>query len=181
MNEVFENCPLTNQDSKVLKEFFVGKSSSESHLGIDVSGSSVYSLSFGVVCGVGLEEDGCIAVTVQYDDFQCIRYCHLSVVADSIGIGDTIEYRDFIGNCERYVHLEYGVSTTISSNSIIRCGDTEYYKSDPLPLLESRTDMVYDYREDEDYKDLSNLPDTKLDEITQDVLDEFDGGAGNER
>lgn len=41
--------------------------------------------------------------------------------------------------------------------------------------------MVYDYREDEDYKDLSNLPDTKLDEITQDVLDEFDGGAGNER
>lgn len=45
MDEVFENCPLTNQDSKVLKEFFVGKSSSESHLGIDVSGSSVYSLS----------------------------------------------------------------------------------------------------------------------------------------
>lgn len=177
---LLEDTSLTGKPSRVLKHFFVGKYANESHLGIDVEGTTIFSLCFGVVCSVGADESGFQCVTVQYDEYQCVRYCHLDCVDSNIVVGSTIEYKDAIGTCTMYVHLEYGVSTTISSNSIIRCNELEYYKSDPLPLLENRRDMIYDYREDEDYKDLSGMEDTELDEITQDILNEFDGGAGNE-
>lgn len=177
---VIPDCELTHQTSQILSTWNVGKKSSDSHLGVDVQGEEVYSLCFCTISAISTDNDGFLCVTTQYDDLQCIRYCHLTDVNVELAVGQAIAYGTFIGHCKNHVHLEYGVSTTVYTNSVIRCGQLTYYKADPMPLLESRKDMVYDYREDEDYIDLSYLPEAKLDEVTESVLDEFEGGYDDE-
>ena len=64
------------------------------HTGIDVYGVSVYTYAPGVVLAVG-SEDNLYTVTVQYDAYSCLRYCHLSSV--EVGAGDIVQAGSKVG------------------------------------------------------------------------------------
>lgn len=176
---LIKDCKLTNKDSTILKTWkFVPYNESLSHTGVDVSGSKVYSLCFGVVIAVNHDEDG-YAVTVQYNERICVRYCHLHNV--HVNEGDSICYQDLIGECYRYVHFEYCTSTSSESNWAVRIGHVTFYKCDPLPVLKNREKFIADYRDGSTIQDSEDLPYAELDKITASVLEEFNGGYSDEQ
>ena len=167
------DCELTHETSYILKYWSRKSLESQSHTGIDVSGTNVYSLCYGVVIAVEHDNDG-QSVTVQYNDDICVRYCHLSYV--KVNVGEAIQYEDEIGTCNRYVHFEYCTSSMSESDWAVRVDDLTFYKCNPLPVLLDREAYISDYREGSDVNDSGGLEYAEVDVITEDVLNEFQGG-----
>lgn len=172
---IITNCDITHTNSKILRSWKVSSNPSVCHTGIDISGSIVYSICFGAVVSITKDFDG-YAVTVQYDDYKCVRYCHLSSV--DVQLGTPIKFGEVIGKCNKYVHFEYLISDKCYPYWSVNISDVIFYKCDPTPVLFERKQFLYDYREDMPYTDTSNMLEAKLDEITPEVLFEFEGSKG---
>ena len=102
------------------------------HTGIDVYGVSVYTYAPGVVLAVG-QENGLYSVTVQYDAYSCLRYCHLSSV--EVGAGDIVQAGSKVGKADKYLHFEYATKDKKSSVWPVRVMSQIYYKQDPAAMI----------------------------------------------
>ena len=100
--------------------------------GIDLFGKEVYSYAPGVVLAVGKDES-LYTVTVQYDVFSCIRYCHLKSV--DVGAGDIIQSGSHIGAADKYLHFEYATKEKQDSVWPVRVMSEVYYKQNPTKMV----------------------------------------------
>lgn len=147
---VIKNCPLTQQDSKVLKRFKHNRTIAlASHSGIDIEASTVYSICYGAVIDIEHDDSG-YTVTVQYSGDVIVRYCKLDSVEQSLYESQAIKYRDVIGHVSNYVHFEIGYVTEIDNPWVLRVSRLMYHTIDPEPYLKYRDDMLPDYRGGED-------------------------------
>lgn len=143
MLEIIKNCPITNEDSMILKKWMdedpiihFGQQV-QYHTGIDLTAHSVY-VPFNCVCTyTGYGEDDKNVVIVQYDKYRSFRFANLSSVA--VKGGDILDKGTQIGDADEYVHFEY-LNRKISQ-WVVRVGHEEYYKHDPIEYARGDIDL----------------------------------------
>lgn len=143
-----EKCCLTHKDSDILKEFSYTNDAytSDIHPGVDIEGTTCYSVCYGNVISVGHDDDG-IVVTVQYDGTKCVRYGHLSSIESYIQVGYAIKFDEIVGYSTNHIHFEYCISEPSQTRLSVRAGGCEWFKADPLHVLQFRNQFLYDDRE----------------------------------
>lgn len=134
---IIQNCKITGADSKVIKDCVMSKDSElyrlyrGYHTGIDLSGSSVFSMYDGVVVQIGNSTKG-RSVIVRTGSSFCVVYSNLSEVSD-IQAGQDITSGYRIGSVKSHVHVEY--LTLSESIWPVRIGRTTWYKNDVSCLI----------------------------------------------
>ena len=171
---IWNNCPITNQNSEILQSWSIGK---KNHTGVDVQGSDVHSICDGVVIQLGQATNKTYAITVQYSTNQCVRYSNLSSV--DVSAGQIVEKGQLLGQCKEFVHFEY-LTTYIDSSQIftVRIGTQTYYKHDPQCIIDGSILLS-----GSGLKNITIINDSdkvNIIHITGDMDKEFTGNRGDE-
>lgn len=142
---VISNCEITKQDSKVLKDCVLDKSSElyrvykEFHTGVDIEGSDIYSAYDGTVVLIGEDNVG-QSVIIQTGSSFCICYKELDAVF--VRAGDQLSQGTRIGHVKKYVHIELLQHKT--NNWPVRIGSATWYKVDPQPIFDRTLNYAND-------------------------------------
>lgn len=185
------NCPITLTDSNVTYPYIDDEDNSwyekygSYHSGIDIECTDVYSLCKSVVTYIGEDSDNGElkkVVIVQYDAERSLRYCHLTDVY--VEAGDIIEDKLLIGKADKWCHFELLTATQTESVWPVRVGAKTYYKQDPELYADGTEELPGSGFEDcvvLTDEDVSAIDDDELDlEITDEMIDEFEDGKGDD-
>lgn len=171
---IWNNCPITNQNSQISKSWSIGK---ENHTGVDVYGSNIYSICEGVVIQLSQACNKTYALTIQYSSKQCVRYSNLSSV--DVTSGQIIEMGQLLGQCKKFVHFEY-LTTSVDNIQVftVRIGTQTYYKHDPQCIIDGS--ILLSGSGLTNVKIINDLNDVQIVPITEDIEKEFTGNRGDE-
>lgn len=134
---VISNCEITKQNSEVLKDCVMLKTSSlykeygGYHTGMDIAGSDVYSLYDGTVVSVG-RSGSRYSVIVQTGSSFCMCYANI-ISIPLVRKGQTVSAGDHLGKVRGYVHIE-ALSKT-ESLWPVRIGKEDWYKYDVSAVI----------------------------------------------
>lgn len=140
---VIDNCQITRSyNVNVLRPFIESESDPNFRKfgslssGVDLEAEQVFAALFGVVLQVGEYSDypGKYCMTIQYDNFTCVRYGNLKTVM--FQEGDPIQYADHIGDADGYVHVELCTRYKDNNRWPVYIQGVTWYKKDPMPFVD---------------------------------------------
>ena len=144
--KIIPNCAIVGGSAKLLVPFISDVRSSdytkygELHTGIDIEAESVYNAVPGIVLQVAQVMNNTWTVSVQYDVNNVMRYSNLTSV--SVGLGDIVLYKDKLGECKEFLHLEHvKLSPVVNPEMNVRIGIRTYYNQNPISVIDGSADF----------------------------------------
>lgn len=140
-------CWLTRNDATILTPW-LGSNKYERylnqdkiHTGVDVLGSTAYSICPGVVMNVYTDSDNPmrLSVLVQYDASTLFYYRNL--ISVSCERGDFLATGNEVGRSEKHIHLEMWKKDSSDTSYPARFFNVTYYRVDPTVYLSGYHDL----------------------------------------
>jgi len=155
---VISNCVITKQTSQVIE----GCTTNQSHIGIDISGDSIYTAYDGTVVVANQGHLG-HSVIIQTGMSFCVVYGHLASM--NVHAGQYVAAGELIGVADRYVHLE--LLRLTQSAWPVRIGATTWYKADPSNIFTDTLSAANEHSFDTlNIREISNYPSGKTVEVS---------------
>lgn len=130
--------------------------------GLEIYGTSIYSICPGKVVAVGKDCDNTYCVSVLVNNRQMIRYAHLSY--SDVYVGQYIDISDYVGRCDKFMRLEYCTSDTANELWPVRVKGLLMYKHNPEGLLDGTLKLSVYY--DRNLTSGEYIPDSASDELS---------------